>query len=290
MQEMNEQVVTKQEIEFPLHNITLRGLGFGDPSKPLILALHGWLDNAATFEPLAGYLTDFYLIALDLAGHGKSEHRSKDAHYHLVDFVYDVHEVIESQGWDNFILLGHSMGGIIGSLYTSCFPEKVSKYITIESLGPFTKDSETSPTQLRESIESRLTGAASTGKRPSSKQSVIRARAHAGGFSDDCAALLVERNLTEVDGELAFSSDRRLRTFSSLRLTEDQARAFLEAITCPTIVIIADNGYEMVKKTVELRKTWIKQVKLVQSPGSHHPQLDNPQSVSAHILHFLHEN
>ena len=290
MQEMSIKGVRKQEVEFPLRNITLRGLGFGDPSNPLIVALHGWLDNAATFEPLAGYLTDFYLVALDLAGHGKSDHRSKDAHYHLVDFVYDVHEVVESQGWSDFILLGHSMGGIIGSMYTSCFPEKVSKYITIESLGPFTKDSESSPTQLRESIESRLAGAASTGKHPSNKQSVIRARAIAGGFSDDCATILVERNLTEVNGQLEFTTDRRLRTFSSLRITEDQAQAFLEAITCPTIVIIADNGYEIVKKMAELRKNWIKQVKLLQSPGSHHPQLDNPQAVSAHILHFVHEN
>ena len=149
------------EIEFPLRNITLRGLAFGDPSKPLIVALHGWLDNAATFVPLAAYLQGYYVIALDFAGHGKSDHRSKD-----------VHEVVETQGWDNFILLGHSMGGIIGSMYTSCFPEKVRKYITIESLGPVTKDSESSPEQLCESIESRLKGAASEGKHPSNKQSV----------------------------------------------------------------------------------------------------------------------
>ena len=278
------------EIEFPLRNITLRGLAFGDPSKPLIVALHGWLDNAATFVPLAAYLQGYYVIALDFAGHGKSDHRSKDAHYHLVDFVYDVHEVVETQGWDDFILLGHSMGGIIGSMYTSCFPEKVSKYITIESLGPVTKDSESSPEQLRESIESRLKGAASEGKHPSNKQSVIRARAIAGGFSDECARLLVERNLCEIEGQLEFTTDRRLRTFSSLRLTEGQAQAFLKAITCPTIVIIADNGYEIMKKTAELRINLLKDAKLLSVPGSHHPHLDNTQSVSVHILHFLHEN
>ena len=222
-----------QEVEFPLRNITIRGLAFGDPSKPLMLALHGWLDNAATFIPLSEYLKEYYIVAIDFAGHGKSDHRSKDAHYHLVDFVYDLHELVESQNWHDFILLGHSMGGIIGSMYTSCFPQKVSKYITIESLGPVTKDSESSPIQLRESIESRLQGAASEGKHPNSKKSVIRARAIAGGFSDACASLLVERNLLEVDGNLQFTTDRRLRTFSSLRMTESQAAAFLQAITCP---------------------------------------------------------
>ena len=279
-----------QELEFPLRYITIRGLAFGDPSKPLMLALHGWLDNAATFIPLSAYLKDYYIVAIDFAGHGKSDHRSKDAHYHLVDFVYDVHELVESQNWNDFILLGHSMGGIIGSMYTSCFPEKVSKYITIESLGPITKDSESSPKQLRESIESRLQGAASEGKHPSIKERVVRARAIAGGFSDACASLLVERNLQYIDGDLQFTTDRRLRTFSSLRMTESQVKAFLQAITCPTIVIIADNGYEMMKKNAELRLTWISNAKLVNSPGSHHPHLDNPEAVSVHILCFLHEN
>ena len=279
-----------QELEFPLRYITIRGLAFGDPSKPLMLALHGWLDNAATFIPLSAYLKDYYIVAIDFAGHGKSDHRSKDAHYHLVDFVYDVHELVESQNWNDFILLGHSMGGIIGSMYTSCFPEKVSKYITIESLGPITKDSESSPKQLRESIESRLQGAASEGKHPSIKERVVRARAIAGGFSDACASLLVERNLQYIDGDLQFTTDRRLRTFSSLRMTESQVKAFLQAITCPTIVIIADNGYEMMKKNAELRLTLISNAKLVNSPGSHHPHLDNPEAVSVHILCFLHEN
>lgn len=279
-----------QEVEFPLRHITIRGLAFGDPNKPLMVALHGWLDNAATFIPLAQYLNDYYIVALDLAGHGKSDHRSKDAHYHLVDFVYDLHELIESQSWPSFILLGHSMGGIIGSMYVSCFPEKVSKYITIESLGPVTKDSESSPEQLRESIQSRLQSAAGQGKHPSNRQSVIRARAIAGGFSEACASLLVERNLKEVDGELQFTTDRRLRTFSSLRMTESQAKGFLNAITCPTFIIIADNGYEMMKKNGEIRQSWLSDGELVKSPGSHHPHLDNPQAVSAHVLRFLHEN
>ena len=135
-----------------------------------------------------------------------------------------------------------------------------------------------------------MQGAASEGKHPSIKERVVRARAIAGGFSDACASLLVERNLQYIDGDLQFTTDRRLRTFSSLRMTESQVKAFLQAITCPTIVIIADNGYEMMKKNAELRLTWISNAKLVNSPGSHHPHLDNPAAVSVHILRFIHEN
>ena len=95
----------QQNLEFPLTNITLRGIGYGDPSKPMILALHGWLDNAASFAPVAAFLHDYYIVAIDMTGHGLSSHRSAGAHYHLTDFVNDMHELVESQAWSTFILM-----------------------------------------------------------------------------------------------------------------------------------------------------------------------------------------
>ena len=41
-----------EEIEFDLGEIKLRGLACGDNRADLILCLHGWLDNAASFSPL----------------------------------------------------------------------------------------------------------------------------------------------------------------------------------------------------------------------------------------------
>ena len=122
-----------QEIVFQLPHLRLQGLQQGDINKPVILALHGWLDNAASFLPLAAELdlSEHQLIALDMAGHGHSQHRSADAHYHLVDWIQDIHQLIESNNWSRVILLGHSLGGIVASLYASAFAEKVSKLILL---------------------------------------------------------------------------------------------------------------------------------------------------------------
>ena len=39
---------------------------------PKLLAMHGWLDNAASFLPMAPHLSGHDLVALDLPGHGRS--------------------------------------------------------------------------------------------------------------------------------------------------------------------------------------------------------------------------
>jgi pimeloyl-ACP methyl ester carboxylesterase len=277
----------QQALEFPLANITLRGIGYGDPSKPIILALHGWLDNAASFSPIAEYLTDYYIVALDITGHGLSSHRSNGAHYHLIDFVYDLHEFVESQDWQSFILMGHSMGGIISTMYASCFPEHVNKLISIESFGPMTKDTQSSPTQLRDSILSRLKAQQSAAKHPSSIERTVEARAKVGDIKLESARLLIARNIREENEQLFFNTDRRLRTFSSLRMTETQAEAFMRSIQCPTLVITGDKGYESMRTNLQRRLDWIKNLTVEKCEGYHHLHMDNPQAVADKIVGFL---
>ncbi|MGO4781325.1 alpha/beta fold hydrolase, partial [Lysobacter sp. 2RAB21] len=52
----------------------LAGLRNGRVGAPRLLALHGWLDNAASFVPLAPWFEGFDLVAPDLPGHGASAH------------------------------------------------------------------------------------------------------------------------------------------------------------------------------------------------------------------------
>lgn len=277
------------DVRYSLSNKQISGLASGDESKPLIIALHGWLDNAASFIPLSQYLSDYHLIALDFAGHGLSDHRSSDAHYHQVDFIHDLHELVLLQGWKNFILLGHSMGGIVASMYVSSFPEFVSQYITIESFGPMTKTAQSSAVQLRESIESRLKIQSKQAKHPKNYDTAVQARANAGDLSMNAAELLVNRNLYEQDGELRWRTDRRLRSISSLRVTDDQAEHFMRGIKCPMLAILGNSGYEMMREKMRKRLDWVADLKTVTCQGGHHLHMDNPEEVAEQIHQFLNE-
>ena len=55
-----------QPITFQLPHLTLRGLTNGNEQAPVLLCLHGWLDNAASFEPLSQYLSKYHVIAIEI--------------------------------------------------------------------------------------------------------------------------------------------------------------------------------------------------------------------------------
>ncbi|WP_338292103.1 alpha/beta fold hydrolase [Planctobacterium marinum] len=275
------------EIEVALPHMTFRGLSFGDPELPPAIALHGWLDNAASFIPLAECLPDFHIIALDLAGHGKTDHRAQGAHYHLMDNVQDLHQVIELMELDKVSFISHSMGGIVSSVYASCFPEKVQALAVIESFGPLTLEPETSPQQLRESIESRIASQQKTPRHPGSMDAAVTARLMAGKMQRGSAQLLMERNIEQSDEGLKWRTDQRLRTISSLRLTEPQANAFIAGVQCPWLTILGSEGFEKLKVNVERRQSLVNNLEVVTCDGGHHLHMDNPGQVAEKISVFF---
>jgi pimeloyl-ACP methyl ester carboxylesterase len=74
-----------------------------------VLGLHGWLDNVATFAPLLPLLADLQIFAIDLPGHGLSEHRPSGVRYHLLDYVPAALESADALKLGEFILMGHCM-------------------------------------------------------------------------------------------------------------------------------------------------------------------------------------
>ena len=123
-----------KEEKFQVFGQTLAALSWDGEGEP-VLALHGWLDNAASYIPLASQWQR-PMVALDFSGHGHSDHRPDGVVTHLVDHVRDVLAVADQLGWQRFTLVGHSMGAGIACLFAAAFPERISRLVLIEGLGP----------------------------------------------------------------------------------------------------------------------------------------------------------
>ena len=103
--------------------------------KSKALALHGWYDNAGSFDPLIQFLPRVMtLLALDLPGHGFSDHYNQKIPYRFTGFISDILEVLSYLAWKRPILIGHSFGGMLANLVAVTLQNEISKLIIIEAM------------------------------------------------------------------------------------------------------------------------------------------------------------
>lgn len=76
-------------------------------------------------------------LTFDQRGHGKSI--KPVFGYASEDYADDLKKIVDELGWDNFILVGHSMGGRNVLNFASRYPEYVAKLV-IEDIGPDQKE------------------------------------------------------------------------------------------------------------------------------------------------------
>ena len=277
-----------EELEIQTSALRLSAKCWGNPEGMPVLAFHGWLDNAATFDHLAPYLKEFRLVSLDLPGHGLSEHRSSGSSYHFSDIIVDVLEVLQVLAWKHFSLLGHSMGAGVASYLAGTIPEKICSLILIEGLGSLAQDAEKMPEILRESAEQWQHLAHKKLPIYPDVETAVKVRHHVGGIEESSVRTLVARGLQPVDGGFTWRSDPRLKIKSRHYLTEEQACAFLEEITAPVLLIEAENSKQDQWKELLLKRIpYIKNLQHRKVSGDHHLHLDNPQEVAAVIREFL---
>lgn len=254
-----------------------------------MLALHGWLDNAASFVPLAQHLSaSLRIVALDLVGHGHSEHRSPDATYPFMEFVPDVFRAADELGWDKFHLLGHSLGAAVASMAAGTFPQRIESLFLIEGLGPLTAAPEEAPDRMATHLAARERLKGKTPPVYRTEHEALMARAEAGDFLRPESILpVVKRGLKTVPGGLTWASDPRLKLPTALRLTPEQALAFLGRISCPATVIKAEAGLAAAHGAhfEEFAKR-VKRLTVKPLPGGHHLHMDDPEPVARLLEDF----
>lgn len=264
------------------------GLRSSHPDGPRVLALHGWLDNAASFVPLAGALPAMDLVAIDLPGHGHSAHLPPGTQYNTPGAICHVLDVADALGWDRFTLLGHSMGAGIASLTAAAAPERVERLIAIEALGGLRGPEEETATRLREHVTAARKLADKRLRVFSDLAAPVRARMMANQLSEPCARLLVERGVMPVEGGYSWCSDPRLMLPTAMRLSEAQIDNLLAAIECPTQVIYATPAQSYYPEPLRSQRIGLlRDGRLAVFPGTHHLHMEHPQVVADVIAEFL---
>ncbi|MGQ9427053.1 alpha/beta fold hydrolase [Gilvimarinus sp. F26214L] len=265
-------VGNSRNIQFELQDLVLAGQEWGMPGGLPILALHGWLDNAASFDVLAPQLDDVHLVALDCAGHGLSDHR---ATYNIWEDVGELFEVADQLGWQQFALLGHSRGAAICTLAAGTFPERISHLALLDGLLPTLTPAEEAPQQLARSIiDRRRHRQRGFALYPDPDSAVLVRQRSEIPLSESAARLLVRRGLKEVDGGYTWRNDPQLKAASGFRLTEDHADAFVQRVTAPIHLTLAEEGIPRLSARFEQLVARYPQVQVDRLPGGHHLHME----------------
>ncbi|WP_114239630.1 alpha/beta fold hydrolase [Dyella sp. C9] len=269
------------EREIILPHLRLRALVWGRDGLPPLMALHGWLDNAGSFAELAPRLADrWQVIALELPGHGHSDHLPAGVPYHFIDYVRTVLAASAAMGLPRHHLLGHSLGAGVAALLAAAAPERIDRLLLIESLGPVADDGHHTLRRFRDAMASHATGRSL--RAFPSVELAISARTMASGLPAEQARPIVERGLRQHEDGWRWRSDARLNRPSVLRAAESQVLSLLHGIEAPTALLLAhpDTPY-LPSPMMQARAACVRDITVKHMDGGHHLHLEHPDAVAA---------
>ncbi len=283
--------VSARECSVTVHGLRYAYKAWGESSNPAILACHGWLDNAASFDILAPYLSDdYYLIAIDMMGHGYSDTLGEGRFYHYVDMLADLVAVLDALSMETVFLIGHSLGGALVTILSAVISQRVKACVTIDALGPLVTEPEKLADKMFSALQYRAQWAYKQKPVYASFEEAVMAR-QGGGFSmpEQALQLICGRGLHAVENGWTWLTDLRLRTPSMFSFTELQIQSLLSKVRCSVLLIKASQGLLQRMPSLFLRMRCLCDLTVDTFIGGHYVHMEQEvQAIAACIKkHFL---
>jgi pimeloyl-ACP methyl ester carboxylesterase len=113
--------------------LKLHYLDYGTEGERPMLCLHGGGAHGHWFDYVApGFTPDHHVRALDLRGHGDSAWTEPPT-YSFDTYAADVNAFVEKLDLRDFVLIGHSMGGMVSLTYATSYPGRVSRLVVVDT-------------------------------------------------------------------------------------------------------------------------------------------------------------
>jgi pimeloyl-ACP methyl ester carboxylesterase len=245
--------------------------------QPTCLLIHGFGEGSYVWTPLAASLLPFgRVVALDLRGHGDSEW--DPAHeYATSTHLSDVMHAINTLAIEQFIVVGHSMGGEIALQLTSRMPARARALAIVDYAPHFDVGAHGQAMDLfREgarpyaTLDDYVSFLESTRPLGSREQSLW--------LAGECLR-------RDPAGTLRLKCDPVLP--DCLRMTQPSA-ALLETITCPVLVVRGACSALVSQPTAQsLARTFALGELAVVRRAGHAVMLDNPPGFRNAIVPFI---
>ncbi len=248
-----------------------RVLSWEGTSERTLVFLHGILEAAGTFSPLIARLpADSRVVALDFRGHGASSWLPLGGSYFFYDYVRDLRAVVSALGLERPILVGHSMGGSVAALYAGTWPEDVERLVLMEGLGPPGEEQIAGPTRMRRWTEDMDRYAGGEHRTYPTMEAVCERMMERNRRLEAARAAELAPWLAEAcDGGFRWRFDPAHRSRTPSIYQPERVRPFLEAITCPVLLVTGGQSWYRYPD-LERRRGWIENAERLHLPGAGH--------------------
>lgn len=281
-----------QELRFEADGLTYAALAWGNPGAPVILALHGWLDNARSFIRLAPLLHHYRVVAVDLSGHGYSDHRSADATYNIWDDLPQLVSIVDQLTSGNVHLMGHSRGATIAALLAAVLQDRCEHLVMIDGLIPAFMDDRDAGHQLRNFVLERDKYRARPTRYFASVEEFADRRKQYG-FASSNGHDLAPRALELTEQGYRLLCDPRLYGTSATWLDREKRLQIYRSIKAPVLSVMGEDGLfarqEVARQLIEDAGSAIADFRSTTIAGSHHLHMEEASvsQVAHRIEHFL---
>ena len=208
---------------------------WGDDDAPTIFMLHGWGDTGASFQFIVDALVgNFRVIAPDWRGFGLSQWN--EGPYWFPDYLADLDALLEHYAPNEPVrLVGHSLGGIVASLYAGIRPQRVARLANLEGFGLWVSPPSEAPARCAKWLEQVRDD--DDAFRPYAHRADYAQRLLDGNprLTSERATFLAENSLRATDQGLVFAADPRQRWVNPLLFPIDEAKACWRQVSAPTL-------------------------------------------------------
>jgi pimeloyl-ACP methyl ester carboxylesterase len=208
---------------------------------PVVILLHGYMDAAGTWDLVAPGLAarGFRVLAPDMRGFGDGVRAPRGSYYHFTDYVADLAGLVAALSPGRGVsLVGHSMGGMVATLYAGAFPERVARLANLEGLGPPDNPFTVGPDRVRAWIDGVQKLAGRPDRSTMSLEDAQRRLVtnHPTVAADILATRLPHLVRPEGPGYV-WRADPLHRTRSPVPFFAELSAEFAKRVTCPTLFV-----------------------------------------------------
>lgn len=259
--------------------LKLHYLDYGTEGLPPMLCIHGGAAHAHWFDFVAaGFTRDLHVCSLDLRGHGDSDW-ADPPDYAFADYAADVAAVVERLDLRDFVLIGHSMGGMVSLVYAATYPGRVGKLVIVDTTMHM---SEASIARLRE-MGTRESSRYATHEELITRYRLLPAGTHTA--APDVIRHVAHHSGRQIaDGDWRHKFDRGMYSIFERR----DGMPLWNSIRVPALLVKGARSDRVNEKILAAIRERAPQVEFAEVPAAdHHVTLDNPAGFVQVVRSFL---